>query len=245
MKPFFTARDEANLRGVAASLQQDNGALTRANTSGYQAVGAIDCQMMPPGYSKEMERNVAPHLRGQPLGTVKVMAGADVRAKDRLAVGGRLFEVVAPLEGRTFELRRKFIVREVHQPERELYLALAPVGFDGAGSVEAEPELVRVLPVPFITDKPVEMVDTDEQVARLKQIEVAEISRAAFSDTNLARLMYCLVVMSDVTVTAADAMQIGADAVYTRYRFNGPPVFEAHHWASDYPYSVGLVEGGR
>jgi hypothetical protein len=188
-------------------------------------------------------------LRGTALGAIEVRASEEVAlsiaAKDRLKVttqGDRLFEVIAPLSARTIEIRRKLIVREINLPVRVLYLALRPVGHDGASSDEPLPELVKVIPYPYVTDKPVEMVKESEgsgyEAANLKQIMAAEIARSFFSEANLSRLLYCLVVPSDVMVTAAQAR----DRAYPRYRFNGSPSIENHQWANNFPYSVGLVE---
>lgn len=232
----------AGLRMVAESIQTLPGSFTRAGQDGYSAVATLNCQINPPGYNKGFEKSVAPHLRSLPLGTVKVPVGSDVRAKDRLTLSGRLFEVIAPLTPRSIEIRLKFIVREIHQPERELYLALMPQDYDGTSQPEPLPELVRVLPIPFITDKVIEqMVDSEGkgvQVARLKQVEVAEVAYDYFTPKIIDRLAYLLVVESTLTPNAEDAR----DRKCARFRFNGSPSYENHHWSSQFPWGVALVE---
>jgi hypothetical protein len=66
----------------------------------------------------------------------------------------------------------------------------------------------------------------------------SEIAHSLLSEANLERLLYCLIVASDVEVTAAQAR----DRVFPRYRFNGSPTLGNYDWARDYLYSVTLVE---
>lgn len=244
---WFTGSDLAELRDVAEGLMTASAQMLRAGADAYYAVATLKCQIVPPGYKQASEKNVAPypHLRGVPLGTIKVPVGSDVRAKDRALIGGRLFEVVAPLAGRTIEIRLKFLVREIQQPERELYLALKPEGgYDGATNVEALPELVRVLPVPFISDKGTDVITAREgpgaEIATLKQIEVSEIALDYLADATLARILYFLVLNSGSAPTAEQAR----DRIFPRYLLTkgSTPSFENHQWAAMFPWSVALVE---
>jgi hypothetical protein len=134
------------------------------------------------------------------------------------------------------------LVREVQLPERILYLALKPEGHDGASAAEPLPDLLKVLPYAHITDKSVEVVREGEgdgvETVSLKQVQASEIARSYFSDEILGRLLYCLLVPSDVSVTAAEAR----DRVFPRYRFNGSPTLCEDNWAGDYPCSVSLIE---
>jgi hypothetical protein len=65
-----------------------------------------------------------------------------------------------------------------------------------------------------------------------------EIARSFLYEENLERLLYGLIVASDVEVTAAQAR----DRVFPRYRFTGSPTLSEDDWARDYAYSVPLVE---
>lgn len=250
---WFTAYDKLALQEVSESLLTEQFVLLRSNGSEYAEVevaAPLPCRIFPPGVMKAELRSLVPHLRGTTLGAIEVRASEEIAlsiaAKDRLRVktqGDRLFEVIAPLSARTVEIRRKLIVREINLPERVLYLALRPEGYDGASSDEPLPELVKVIPHAYITDKPVEMVKESDgsgyEAANLKQIMAAEIARSFFSNENLSRLLYCLIVPSDVTVTAEQAQA----RVYPRYRFNGSPSSENYKWSdNDFAYSVGLIE---
>jgi hypothetical protein len=123
-----------------------------------------------------------------------------------------------------------------------LYLALKPAGHDGASSTEPLPELLKVMPHPYIKDKPVEAVNQQEsgglEAVNLKQVEASEIARSYLSSENLERLLYCMLVPSNVEMTAEDAKA----RVYPRFRFNGSPSMDSYEWARDYPWSVTLVE---
>ena len=256
---WFTATHKLALQNVSEPLLTETVSVARAQNGAYVTLGVISGRVFPPGVMKGEYRTLVPsHLKSIPIGAIEVKAASPatpsdperllstaIGAKYRLTVtsqGSRVFEVIGPLNPRTVEIRRKLLVREIHQPERELYLALKPSGYDGADTAEPLPELVRVLPVPFISDKSIETVVERHgggmEAVNLKQVDVAEIARGFLTTANLDRLLYCLVVNSDVQVTAANAR----DRAYPRYRFNGSPSYENHHWSSDYPYCVRLVE---
>jgi hypothetical protein len=199
----------AGLRAVAGSIRTATAIQSRVVEGVYQNLGEIQCPVVPPGYKMGLERPIIPsYLRGMPLAALKASVDADIQAKDRFVIDGRTFECVIPLTAKTIEIRRKFLAREIQPPERVLYLCLKPEGFDGASNVKPLPELVQVIPFAYITDKPVEIVDQGDGknvVAQLKQRSAREIARSFFSEENLARLLYCLVVHSDVVVTAEGA----------------------------------------
>ncbi len=243
------------LRPVAEGLMTTPVVHTRAGVQGgvpgyypidYGELG-LKGRIRPPGLGMRDVRQVAGvatasgHAKS-PIATLYLPASTNVRHKDRFVVEGRTFDAVSLQTPNSEVTKLRVAIREVCLPERELWLALKPEGYDGAGVYEGVPELLRVLPVPFITDQPVEMVNQDDQVSRLKQLDIAEISREALSDANVKRLLYCLIVMTGTVPTPADAAKVGADRVYTRYRFNGAPALENYGWATDFPYRVGLVE---
>ena len=214
----------------------------RANESGYVEVASLRCRPYSPGTTRAMFRSLTSRYRESPLGTIALEAGTAVIAKDRLSLDGRTFDVIAPMTPNPDEYLRRVLVREVQQPERECYLAFKPDGYDGASNEEPLPELVRVLPIPFITDRPTDTVVEREgrglEVARLKEYQLAEIAINFFSQSNIARLLYCLIVSSDITPTAQQAR----DRSYPRYRFNGAPSYESYQWSAMFPWCVGLVE---
>jgi hypothetical protein len=210
----------------------------------YNQVGEVEIpvSVYSPGVDNSRLKNIAPGLRELATGTLAVGYSTEILPKDRLVVSGRTFEIIAPISPDTNEWLHRAVVREIQLPERLLFLALRPEGYDGASNAEPLPELVKVIPHPYITDKPVEMVKESEgsgfEAANLKQIQVAEIARSFFSDANLERLLYCLIVLSDVEVTAEQAR----DRVFPRFRFNGSPTLENYKWASSFDMSVTLVE---
>jgi hypothetical protein len=217
------------------------------NQPAYANITDLKCRVFPPGVMKSSYRSLVPsHLRGVPIGEIEVRLDDGnahaIAAKDRLAIGSRVFEVVAPLTGRTIEIRRKLIVREIQQPERELWLALKPDGYDGGSVSEALPELIRVLPAPYISDKQVETVAESEgrgaEIARLKQLEVYEVALPYFSEANRSRLLYSLIVNSGTVPTPEQAR----DKAFPRYLFNGSPSLENDQWSMSFPWCVALVE---
>ena len=214
----------------------------RADSSGYIEIGTVRCRPYSPGTTKGMFRALTSRYREIPVGTIALEAGTAAIAKDRFSLNGRTFEVIAPMTPSPDEYLRRLLVREVQQPERECYLAFKPGGYDGASNNEPLPELVRVLPIPFITDRPTETVVEREgrgiEVARLKEYQLAEIAIGFFSQANIARLLYCLIISSGITPTAEQAR----DRVYPRYRFNGAPSYESYQWSAMFPWCVGLVE---
>jgi hypothetical protein len=244
---WFNAADVLELQSVSEGLLKSPATLLRVSDSAYGSITDLMCRVFPPGVAHSQYRSLVPsHLRSIPIGEIEVRVADgntwSIGSKDRLSVGGRLFEVIAPLTDRTIEIRRKLIVREIQQPERELWLALKPDGYDGGSVSEALPELIRVLPTPYISDKQVETVAESEgrgtEIARLKQLEVYEVGLAYFSEANRAKLLYCLVVNSGTTPTAEQAR----DRVFPRYLFNGSPSFENAQWSMSFPWCVALVE---
>ncbi|MEW6210147.1 MAG: hypothetical protein AB1631_17405 [Acidobacteriota bacterium] len=230
-------------RSLGVRFLSDRAIQTRVVGDDYAViVEELPCRIYPPGAAQSQMRAVSSSHRSTPTGTVSTAAGQDVVAKDRLLLGNRLFEVIAPITPDDQEWVRRSLIREINQPERELWLALKPTGFDGASTAEPTPELVRVLPVPFIEDKPIETIEEREgggQVAaRLRQLEVSEIARDYLTESNLSRLLYCLVVMSDVTPTAEGAR----DRQYPRYRFNGSPEYCNDNWSQFFPWRLSLVQ---
>ncbi len=246
------------LKNIPAGLMTQAVTHTRVavvnSVTGYYPItygeAGLKGRIRPPGLGKRDVRQAAAAAVGSghakaPIGTLYLPAGTDARHKDRFVVEGRTYDAVSVL-AHSEETKRRVAVREVHLPERELWLALAPADYDGSAvSFNGQPELVRVLPVPFITDDPVMDVDDRNQVSRLKQLDCAEISRDAFSADNLRRLVYALVVMTGVTPTPEDAVKVGAERVYAHYRFNGAPALENYGWATEFCYRVGLVETDR
>jgi len=229
-------------RAALSRFLNQTASLLRAAVDGYADIASLRCKAYSPATTKGSFRAISTRYREAPLGTIVVEPGKDVRSKDRIALMGRLFEVITPLTPNPDEWVRRVLVREIQLPERELYLALKPDGYDGGSVNEALPTLTRVLPIPFIADKQIETIADREgagaEIARLKQLEVAEIGIDYLSETNRGRLLYCLVVSSNTTPTAAQAR----DRVFPRYRFNGSPSFENHQWAAMFPWSVALVE---
>jgi hypothetical protein len=235
----------AGLREVGESLMTATAVQMRADSDGYQVITTLPTQLVPPGYKFGADRNILPdYLRSLPVGMFKVPVSADVRAKDRFDVEGRLFEVIAALAPKPLEVRRKFVVREIHQPERELWLALKTGSglHDGIKKPTPLPELVRVLPIPYIKDKPVEVAENGDGgamvAARLSQIEVSEIGRAYLTTDVLERLDYCLIVESGITPTPEDAR----DRKYPHFRFNGSPDYINDIWGGFFPWRISLVE---
>ncbi|MBI3654064.1 MAG: hypothetical protein HY231_23790 [Acidobacteria bacterium] len=235
----------AGLKEVAESIQTAQAQQYRVSGAAYVTVGdeLLSCQVVPPGYKHGIERSAIPkYLQGAQLATLKFSIDTDIRAKDRFIINDRWFEAIFVLTAKTLEVRRKVLAREVQLPERVLYLALKPDGHDSASSIEPLPEIVRIMPFAYVVDKPVETIKETEgggiEAANLKQIAVWEIARSFLSAANLSRLLYCLIVDSDVEVTAEGART----RLYPRYRFNGSPSIESYAWARDYPYSVTLVE---
>lgn len=247
---WFTPADIRSLQEVSEGLHWETIGLLRAVDGAYTELVEMPARVFPPGVMKRDLTSLAPYfMRGVQYAAIEVnpaLADANaIGAKDRIVVksqNNRLFEVIAPLTARTIEIRRKLLVHEIQQPERLLYLALAPTGYDSTSDAQALPELIKVLPVPFVVDKNVDTVTESESggvgMIRLKQFEVHEIALSYFSPANLARLLYCLVVPSDVTPTAQQA----ADHLFPRYAFNGSASFENHRFASLFPWSVALVE---
>jgi hypothetical protein len=233
----------SGLQGVAELIQTATVKHLRVSDGAYAELGDLNCQIVPPGYKFGVDRGALPsYLRGMPLSTFKFPVASDIKAKDRFTLGDRLFEAIFPVTAKTIEIRRKVLVREIQLPERILYLALEPDGYHGASTSKPLPELIKVIPYANVTDKPVEMVkENDNQsfvAANLKQLMAAEIGRSFVTDEVLARLLYCLIVPSDVEVTAEQAR----DRVFPRYKLNGSPVLMNFQWATDYAYSLTLVE---
>jgi hypothetical protein len=231
--------------GRAALLRflTQTASISRANSQGYVVVkNSLRCKPYSPATTKSSFRAITTRHSDAPIGTIAFESGVDVQAKDRVTLSGRVFEVITPLTPDPDEWLRRALVREIQQPEREFYLALKPIDYDGANNSEALPELVRVLPIPFIADKQLETIAEREgsgaEIARLKQLEVAEIGIAYLTEQNRARLLYCLIIESGTTPTPEQAR----DRLFPRYVFNGSPSFENHHWSQMFPWSVALVE---
>lgn len=249
MSAWFDQNDIADLREVAEGLHQDSATLLRVQDGAYATIAeAVPCRIFPPGIMRGEYRTLVAHLRGIPVGEIEVSVdngnALAIDVKDRLRItskGDQLFEVAGKQDPRTIEIRRKLIVRAINLPERRFYMALAPTGYKGPSPTSALPELVQVLPVPLIVDKPVQAVSEGEGAlagaVRLKQIEVSEIALPFFSTPNLNRLLYCLIVTSDVTPTAAQAR----DGQFPRYRFNGAASYDGHRWSALHPWCVALV----
>lgn len=224
--------------------------VARLDQPSYEEIASLNCRIFPPGVMKGEYRTLVPaHLRGVPIGAIEVrVADGDnlaLGATDRLIVetqGRRLFEVIAPLTARTIEVRRKLIVREIQQPERELYLVYLSGDRDSLSSDAVLPiSVVRVLPVPFIIDDPVEMGGVNEsgaaEMAVLKRFQVSEV-RLDYLDTDSARPDYCVIVFSDVEVTA----QKLRDGTFARYRFQDSPRLVVGQWARADEWTLKLVQ---
>ncbi len=226
---------------MEGSLDQ-SASLLRADLD-EQAYVAFDdpiaCHLVPSVVGKSSFRYIAPEMRELGSGVVQVKLSDDVRVKDRLVVGERLFEIVAPVTPDSREWIRRLIVREIRLPERALYLALKTGGHDTASNADAVAELIKVLPHAYIVDRPIEVVEQGDKnvIVHLKQYEVSEIARAYFTDEIRARLLHCLVVSSDVTPTVEQAN----DGVFTPYRFGGSLTLENYKWGNDFGYRVMLT----
>jgi len=231
-------------RVIALRMLSQTGTLKRVTGDAYEQVSDEDiaCSIYSAGVDNSRLKNVAPELRSHATGTIAVAYSTAILAKDRVIVSDRTFEIIAPISPDENEWLHRAVIREIQPFERVLYLCLRPEGHDGASSSEPLPELVKVLPFAFIVDKGVEAVAEKEsggmEAVNLKQVEASEIARSYLSSENLERLLYCLLVPSDVEVAAEDAQA----RVYPRFRFNGSPSLDTYAWARDYPWSVTLVE---
>ncbi len=120
MSSFFTARDLASLRDVAESTQTVGAQLSRktlvddtmgGKTETWATVATTTCRVALSGQTPQ-EKAIADRLASITLYTLSMPVGTDARAADRIAVGGRTFEVVSPLP-QTDGVRLRIICKEI------------------------------------------------------------------------------------------------------------------------------------
>jgi hypothetical protein len=178
-----------------------------------------------------------------PIGGIYVPAGTDIRHKDRLVLTSqneRMFDVMAPITPRRFAARERLPVREVIQPERELWLVYLPDNSSGmSGTLAVPTSIVRVLPIPMVVDDPIETVSIGEQGSQ----ETAALARYTVTEIPYAFLAsgtpdFCLIVTAGVDVTPEEVQ----GGVFPRYRMEGTPNLAPAQWSVPLEWKITLVQ---
>jgi head-tail adaptor len=94
--------------GRQALVSDDAGGFSES----WSVVATVACRVSPGGLLPQ-ERAVAERMGVVSSWVVTLPALTDVRAADRLVVGTRTFEVVAPLGPRSYEVSRRVVCSEV------------------------------------------------------------------------------------------------------------------------------------
>ncbi|MGH9822404.1 MAG: hypothetical protein ACREDR_04030, partial [Blastocatellia bacterium] len=215
----------------------------QAGVTDYFQIATTPVGIMPPGQTRRDVRAIVTGQASFPIGGVYVPAGTNIQHKDRLVLttqGDRTFDVIAPITPRRYAARERLSVREVVQPERELWLIYLPDNLSGmSGQLPAPTSIVRVLPVPMIVDDPIETVSIGEQfgqeTASLARYSVTEIPYSFLAN---AAPNFCLIVTAGVDVTEED-VQAG---VFPHYRMEGTPNQIPGQWSVPVEWKITLVQ---
>lgn len=118
---MLTSDELTAMRATQAEALPDSCTITRATLSsdgaggqseGWDTSATVSCRLGRLGQSGE-ERAIAERLAAMTPFVVTVPTGTDIRPEDRIAIGGRTFEVVAVLATGVWETALRVAVTEV------------------------------------------------------------------------------------------------------------------------------------
>ncbi len=246
---WFTNQHRVILSRAAEGLHKDSFAVSRVQGAAYAALGALPGKLVPPGAGRSEFRNIAPsYLKNLPLGVIEVSVdselGVSIVAKDRMTCttkGNRVFEVIAPVTPRTVEIRRKLLVREIHQPERVLYIVKLSSSFNSlSGQAVAPLSVVKVLPIPFIEDDQIDSVTLGEaggaEIAVLARFKVSEIP---YNFINPASPPDYFVIARSGDEVTPEAVR---DNLFPRYSLQAAPMLAQIQWSRPDEWTIKLVQ---